>query len=281
MRDTRILETLIRRDRGLAPLVTPDHPIIGWSDRPVSGRFILPGITPDGDPGLTEAEAWGRPDVVWEAPLPSTASRKPAKKSMRSVRGSLIDIDRNRVLVFESVLEAFLLEILIARRNIVLIEDQPPAIPFRLDGIWHEQTVDARVTYSDGHREGFVVKPASQLELDQTAVKVAALKSENVPKFADNIIFVTELNITRAKGMNATEINASRKNKNQGECNEVLAALQGLRKPVPLWELVASMPNQASVMDAARCLIYDGSIRLHHPGRRLTDASLVSAYWKN
>ncbi|MDQ0420913.1 hypothetical protein J2045_001940 [Peteryoungia aggregata LMG 23059] len=281
MRDTRILEALIRRERGLSPLCRPDSPIIGWSDRPVSGRFVIPGITPDGDPGLTEAEAWGRADVVWEAPMPSTASRHPSKRSMRSVRGSLVDISRNRVLVFESVLEAFLLQMLISRRNIALIEDQPPAIPFRLDGIWHEHTVDARVTYSDGYREGLVVKPASQLEEDRTPEKVASLKAENLPTFADNIIYLTEFNITRAKGMNATEINSSRKARNQGECNEVLAALQSLRRPVPLWELVASMPNPASVMDAARCLIYDGSVRLHHPGRRMTDASIVSAYWKN
>lgn len=281
MRDARILEALVRRERKLDPLVAPDEPIIGWSDRPVSGRFVIPGITRDDDPGLTEAEAWGRTDVVWEAPRPSTASRKPSKRSMRSVRGSLVDISRNRVLVFESVLEAFLAQILIAHRDVVLIEDQPAPIPFWFEGEWHEQTIDIRATNRNGRREGYVVKPAGLLESDQTLEKVAALKQSNVPKFADDIIILTERNITRAKGMNATEINASRKARNQEECNVVLAALRGMRRPVALWELIASMPKPWSVMDAARCLIYDGSIRLHCPGRRLTDASLVSAYWQN
>ncbi|MFK0382442.1 hypothetical protein [Agrobacterium sp. NPDC090273] len=281
MRDARILEQLIRRERGLAPLPVPERPMIGWSDRPVSGRFIIPGVTPANDPGLTEAEAWGRTDVVWEAPRRSTASRTPAKKSMRSVRGSMIDINRNQVLVFESVLEAFLAHMLVANPDIALVEDQPSPLPYRFEGEWHEHTLDYRATSRNGWREGYIVKPASQLGPDQTLAKAMAIAKQNVPKAADNIIVLSELNITRAKGMNAVEINASRKTRNQQDCNDLLDAIRGLRRGVALWELIASMPRSWTVMDAARCLIYDGSVRLHRPGNRLTDASVVSAHWQN
>ena len=73
MLEQRVHEYALMKERGQNFLV-PETFEFARADRPI-GRFIIPGITPDSDPGLTFEEAMGRSDVAWVPPSQTIATR--------------------------------------------------------------------------------------------------------------------------------------------------------------------------------------------------------------
>lgn len=276
MLERRVIEYLTKKERGTVRPVPESFEFIR-PDRPFSGRFIVPGVTPDDDPGLTYAEATGRSDVAWVPPRLSTASRNISLKSMRSVRGHLVDAARNQVLMFESVLEFLFANMLMAQPRVARIEDQPPELKFELDGVKHGHTFDFRMTAADGFRGAYAVKPCEHLERDQTMRKIRALSALHTPKFADEMRVVSEKQITRDKGWNAFDINEARRMRVQVECDNVLELLRSIGSRIEIWRLQDKMGDESSVWNALLCLEFDGLVDISTPGIRFTDAATVRA----
>ncbi|WP_312420526.1 hypothetical protein [Shinella sp.] len=245
-------------------------------DRPSSGRFVIPGVTPHDDPGLTFEEAKGRYDVAWVPARQSTASRRISQKGRGSVRGSLVDHARWIVLTFESMLEYYLANILMADPNCKRIEDQPPAVKYFL-GKPMEHYFDFRSTSTSNYRIAYNVKPAEFLERDRTLQKIDAIKSVHIPRFANQALIVTENEITREKGLNAVDINDARKERNQADCDQVHERLLSVGKPIQIWKLQDMIGDLSMVWNALLCLFFDRKVHIQRPGVRFSDERMVVA----
>jgi hypothetical protein len=243
-------------------------------DRPSSGRFVIPGVTPDNDPGLTFEEAKGRYDVAWVPPRQSTASRRISQKGRGSARGSLVDYARWIVLTFESMLEYYLANMLMADPTCKRIEDQPPPVTYFL-GKPMEHYFDFRSTSTSNFRIAYNVKPADFLERDRTIQKIDAIAAAHIPRFANQAMIVTENEITREKGLNAVDINDARKERNQADCDQVHARLLSLGKPIHIWKLQDMIGDPSTVWSALLCLFFDRKIRIQTPGLRFSDERKV------
>jgi len=93
-------------------------------------------------------------NMIWQPPRPSTASRKPPKRSKGSFSGASVDPIENRVKVFESYrLELGLLLILMADRRVAHIQDQPAPVTFVTpEGQERTHAFDFLVTFRSGKR---------------------------------------------------------------------------------------------------------------------------------
>ncbi|AVA21284.1 hypothetical protein [Rhizobium sp. NXC24] len=278
MLEARVHQMLKCEQRGLR-FEIPETFKFADPDRPVAGRFVIPGVTHDDDPGLTFAEAESRMDVAWIPPSKSLASRNISLKSMASVRGHMVDIRQNQVLIFESILEYFFTNVLLAQKQIVKVEDQPGELEYELDGqrAWH--TLDYRSTDHSNRRVAYQVKPSEMLKPDRTLEKLNALKAIHVPTFALDIIAVTERQITRGKALNAIDINNARKERRQEDCDRVLDVVRGIGRPIEMWRLQLRMGDPGTVWNALLCLHYDRLINISRPGERFHDNCLVQARW--
>ncbi len=276
MLERRVFDYLTRKKRGTVRAV-PDGFEFARPDRPAAGRLIVPGVTPDDDPGLTFEEAGERTDVAWEPPRPSTASREIKMKSGSSVRGHVVDISRNRLLTFESILEYLMANIAMADKNIALIEDQPPELRFQLNGELHRHTIDFRTSTCLSFRIAYAVKPADQLERDQTLLKMRALAKLHAPTFAHKFLVCTEMQITRDYGWNAVDVNDARASRSKSYCDKVLDALLSVGRATEIWRLQDLLGNESDVWNAVLCLYYDRLIQIDEPRLRFSDASIIRA----
>ncbi|WP_327212264.1 TnsA endonuclease N-terminal domain-containing protein [Rhizobium beringeri] len=274
MLERRVLDYLTCKERGTVRAI-PDSFEFARADRPAAGRLIVPGVTPDDHPGLTFEEAGDRTDVAWQPPRASTASREISLKSASSIRGHLVDISRNRLLSFESILEYLMANIVMADKNIILVEDQPAELPFDLDGNPHRHTIDFRTTSSSRIRVAYAVKPEDQLKRDQTVRKMQALASLHAPTFADKFIVCTEAKITRDYGWNAVDVNEARAVRSQAYCDHVLEVLLGIGRPIEIWRLQEQLGDESDVWNAVLCLLFDRLIQIEEPRRRFSDASVI------
>lgn len=274
MLERRIYKYACLQKRGHSYFV-PDTFEFARADRPI-GRFIIPGVTPDNDPGLTFAEAWERTDVAWIPPSQTIATRIFNFKSMSSARGNVVDIARNRVLIFESILEYHLANVLMARREIINIEDQPAALEYEFDGL-QKHTLDFLSDDWHARRVGYNVKPSDFLEKDHTMARVCAMKKRHVPGRFNNILVVTEKQIHRDKSLNAIEINEARKDRCQAECDRILDQLRGIGEPIKLWKLQNRLADDGGVWNAVLCLHFDGLVTIRNPAIRFTDEAWVQA----
>ncbi len=280
MLEQRVYEYLCLKQRGLS-YVVPDTFEFARSDRPFAGRFIIPGVTPDDDPGLTFAEAGERTDVAWVPPSQSIATRYFSLKSMTSVRGHLVDIRTNRALMFESMLEYFMANILMATPSIKDIRDQPPALSYELHGKEREDTLDFVSLDVWGRAIGYEVKPCELLERDETMAKVNAMKARHVPTYADDILVVTERQVRRDKGLNAIDINNARRARSQADCDKVLDMVRGIGTPIKVWKLQDRMGDDGMVWNAVLNLHYDRDVTIQRPGARFNDDCVVTPRWAN
>lgn len=276
MLERRLIEYMDRKERGTVRQVK-DVVRYVTPDRPAAGRLIVVGVTPDDDPGLTFEEAGERTDVAWEPPRPSTASRAISMKSVSSVRGHMVDIARNRLLTFESMLEYLLANMLLSWRGTVLLEDQPPMLKFMLDGVRCEHTFDFRSTDYRRFRTAYAVKPHDQLGRDQTFRKAEAIADAHFPRYADHALVLCERQITAAKGWNAVDINEARAQRCAKDCGVVLDRLRSIGRPTEIWRLQDDLSDDAAVWNALLCLQFDGLVQIEKPGRRFTDAARVAA----
>ncbi|NNH83544.1 hypothetical protein HLH89_21275 [Rhizobium laguerreae] len=276
MRERRLFDYMDRKERGTVRSVTEGFRY-ATADRPSAGRLIIVGVTPEGDPGLTFEEAGDRTDVVWEPPRPSTASRKISLKSASSVRGHMVDIARNRLLTFESMLEYYLANMLLSWRRTVLVEDQPPELKFMFGGVRTGHTFDFRGTDDRNFRTAYAVKSHDQLAPDQTFAKARAIAAAHFPRFADHWLVLCEIQITNAKGWNAIDINEARAVRCERDCDLVLETLRSIGRPTEIWRLQERLSEDAAVWNALLCLHFDGLAQIEKPGLRFTDAARVVA----
>lgn len=196
---------------------------------------------------------------VWIPPRPSIASRRPSVRSRGSCRGSLIDPGDNREIVFESKLEAGFAAILLTRRDVVRVVDQPPAVVYRTqDGKSHGHTFDFLATHADGTRTAYAVKPRAKVKKSGIREVVALIRGQVGRSFADRYEVVTEREITRNRVADAKLVLRARRCRNDGDVTRIRDLVSTLHGTVRLADLVSRSGLGARGFGALVCLVGEG-----------------------
>lgn len=180
------------------------------------------------------------PSPRFRPPRPSKASRNIPLKSPASCRGAIVFPEpRPRSCVFESALEEKTALVILARRDVVELVDQPEAVAYEVDGKRLEHTFDYLVTLRDGRRLAIAVKPERFVRsrgLDATMRTIAA----QMPRtFADGIVTVSEAKIDPVLVANARLVHSVRRDPPSSLDAVVLRVAATLNGAVPISVLAA------------------------------------------
>lgn len=151
----------------------------------------------------------------YKPPLPSRATRSFAARSKSSVRGFLFAQlpaqDRPRQIIYESNLERRVLLTFLARRDIVDIWDQPPAIPFSApSGALRHHTPDFLAILDTGLRLAIAVKPWASVERLRFKDELSRVRSAMSPAYADELVLITDADLNDAQVRNAELLHIAR-----------------------------------------------------------------------
>lgn len=244
MNEEHILRHLLDRRMGFDPaaILAGSEPAPLAPDTPVSGRMSADG-------------------AVWFPPRRSVATRRPSARSKGSCRGSMIDPSDNREIVFESNLEAGLATMLVARRDIERVVDQPPAVTYRdADGVLRSHTFDFLATTVTDVRIAYAVKPQDQVESSGIEETLELIRQQVGGRFADRYLLRTDHDITRNKVENADLILRSRCCRNHEDVARMRDLVSTLRGSVRLADLVTQSGLGARGFTALVNLLDEGEI---------------------
>lgn len=144
------------------------------------------------------------PNGSTRLPAPSVAARKVSRGAKGHFSGSLIvGDDEGRVMEVESHTELLVALVMLARHDVVALENQ---VPFRwIDPDGNERThfFDFRVTFRDGGRIALIVKNRKKLK-DAKALETASRIAGQVTSvFADRVCLVTDEDLDSVEVYNA------------------------------------------------------------------------------
>ncbi|OJX82928.1 MAG: hypothetical protein BGO92_04955 [Magnetospirillum sp. 64-120] len=200
-------------------------------------------------------------DVIWRTTSPSSASRRPSLRGRVSVRGALVDRMNGRELVFESRLERGLAEMLMARRDIRAIIDQPPAVKYTTaDGRTRSHTFDFLAITTNGIRLAIAVKPAATVERSGIQETLDRIREQVGPRFADAYLLRTNQHITPDRIYNAGLILRSRRCRNESDIDTVWAIVGNLAGSFRAADVVMHSKLGARGFSALVCLVDDARL---------------------
>lgn len=207
-------------------------------------------------------------NLIWFPTRPSIASRRPSMKSRGSCRGAIIDFANNREILFESNLEAGLGYMLVARRDVVRVLDQPPAVPYTdQDGKTKQHTFDFLAINAAGVRVAIAVKPEAKIEKSGIKTTLELIRQQVGTRFADRYLVRTEKHITKNRVYNARLIIQARRGRNQEDVSQLTDIVSTLHGSVQINEIVALSGLGGRGFYALVNLIGDGILELVGPGR--------------
>ena len=144
------------------------------------------------------------PSGAFVLPQPPSAARRIKMGVQKHFTGSfVIGDDEGRVIEFESHTEKLTALVMLARPNVVHLENQ---IPFQWQD-WtsqsHTHFFDLRVTYVDGERVALVVKNSRKAAEASFRAETLLIAKQVTPAFADRVALVTEKNLDPVEVYNA------------------------------------------------------------------------------
>lgn len=229
----------------------PENPVPG--DAPERGVAGPGRRCPGNDPTSPS-----RTERVWSAPTASVASRRPAKKSRGSFRGSIVNPRTNREIVFESSLERDLAYILPNLPTVVGVRDQVGPVEYAdEDGVVHNHTFDFVADHEDGTSTAIAVKPAHRVGPSGLG-KTLELIGDQQPGFADHFVVRTGDHITRDRAANARLLHRALRGRNESDIAEILAVTNTMRGSAAITAILANSRNFGRGFMAVLCLIADG-----------------------
>ncbi|GAA0571219.1 TnsA endonuclease N-terminal domain-containing protein [Caenispirillum bisanense] len=184
------------------------------------------------------------------------------------MRGTLVDQASGRELVFESRLERGLAEILLARRDVSHIADQPPAVHYMTpDGRTRGHTFDFLVTTVDGKRLAIAVKPEAKVKSSGIQTTLSLVRAQIGSRFADAYLLRTDRHITRDRVFNAQLLLRGRVCRIEADVAAMRAIVETLPGSFRLADLVARAGIGARGFNAVVSLIDDGLLQPGEGGK--------------
>jgi hypothetical protein len=181
------------------------------------------------------------PNGAFRRALASRATRRINPRG-RSGRGAIVcrlpawQFDRR--VVFESVLEMNVLFMLLARRDVVDLWEQPGRIRyFGEDDDTRFTVFDVLVTLVCGTKLAIAVKPAALVESSGFRQELERVKASTPLSFADDVALVTDRSFTPADARNAQRLHEFRRYPDE-EADAIIAELlAGLDGPTTLADI--------------------------------------------
>lgn len=199
------------------------------------------------------------PGAIWLPTCPSTGSRRPSLRGKGSVRGSLVDKMGGREIVFESRLERDIAEMLLARRDVSEIFDQPPAVIYiAADGRTRSHTFDFLAITTNGMRLAIAVKPAAKVERSGVQKTLDRIREQVGSRFADAYLLRTDQHVTPDRVYNARLILRSRLGRADSDVDTVRAIVGNLAGTFRVADVVMQSKLGARGFNGLVCLIDDG-----------------------
>lgn len=148
-------------------------------------------------------------ETPYQPPRRSRATRSFAARSKSSVRGFLFAHlpaqDRPRQIIYESNLERRVLLTFLARRDLVDVWDQPPAISFSgPSGTLRHHTPDFLAFLENGLRLAIAVKPMASVDRLRFRDELSQVRSAMSPAYADELVLITDVDLNDAEVRNSS-----------------------------------------------------------------------------
>ena len=173
-----------------------------------------------------------------------------------------------REIVFESRLERGIAEMLLARRDVREVFDQPPAVNYvAADGRTRSHTFDFLAITTDGMRLAIAVKPAAKVERSGIQETLDRIREQVGSRFADAYLLRTEQHITPDRVYNAGLILRSRLGRDEGDIDTVWAIVGKLAGNFRVADVVMKSKLDARGFNALVCLVDDARLEPVAAGR--------------
>ncbi|WP_313555811.1 TnsA endonuclease N-terminal domain-containing protein [Agrobacterium cavarae] len=208
-------------------------------------------------------------------PTRSTATRKPPARTKGHSRGSMVDPRTNRAITFASAHEWRCALILLASPEIAEVYDQPPAITYvDAEGKKVKHTPDYLAVSRSGKKCAIAVKPSRRVEKSGIVDTLDRIKPI-LGDYADDIILLTELQLTHERATNAESALQAHSCRVQADCDRVAVIMSGINGEVNAYDVAKAFGDFPRGMNAIWCLVYDGIVKLANPALMLADHPFV------
>lgn len=257
-------------DRTLEPL--PTETLFLKPDGPISGRhlsFDMPEIDDEDLQGLVS-----RP-TVWKPTEEPTPSRWYPARTKGHARGTLVNSKTRKAVTYSSTYERNLAYMMCASKHVVLVEDQPSAVPIPHEDGPSQHTIDYRTTMASGTVIVVGVRPADLLEKDGLDYTIGTL-DRNLPHgFADGATIITDREATNARCWNAMSILRALKCSVDADNERLRSYASRFHGTVHIRDLLAGWEVPALGRNAIWCLLHDEILMPVRPDLKLVDAPYV------
>jgi hypothetical protein len=255
-----IIQYLHERKAGVSSYLkpVPDVPIYLAPDKPFAGRFERMDGSPLDCRALNEHE---REELIWVECEPTTASRIPSLRTKRSFRVRSNDLESNREVVSESMIEEGFRLIQRAESRQSHIWDQPPSRRYKLpDGTEHKHTFDFLVEEPDGLKIASAVRMKADVD-EKLKTAIQCIREQSLEGFADHAVIVTERFVTKARVRNAIEILDARECRNEADVQVASSFIRKIRGAVMFDHLIEALGLGPRGRTALLCLVDDGILQ--------------------
>ncbi|WP_341286328.1 hypothetical protein [Mesorhizobium sp. CCNWLW179] len=151
--------------------------------------------------------------------------------------------------------------ILMARRNVAEIRDQPPAVRyFDRDGHSRHHWFDLEVHLTNGTRYALAVKQESQVDRSGILETLDLIREQRPAGCAEHIALRTERQITRVRADNARLIVRANGCRREDDVEQMRTFVQTLRGSAKIGDVLRASNADARGFMAIVCLIFDGDL---------------------
>lgn len=180
----------------------------------------------------------------WQPPQRSTGTRSFPARSKSSSRGFLqahLPVEaRPRQIIYESNLERQTALLLLARNDLWNLWDQPPKVAFTdRRGQTAHHVFDYLAKFNGGRRVAIAVKPQARAERIGFRDTLARIRTTLPPRFADEVVLVTENTLPAAAVHNAELLHMFRACPDSEADSIVGEMLAAQRQPFRVADIVA------------------------------------------
>jgi len=198
-------------------------------------------------------------------PLPSRATRKINFRSRVSGRASLVRVRRYDGqlvhLLAESIGEVRCVNLLMARRDIVDIWDQPSPVRFqRANGKMAQHTFDYLVHLASGRKIAVAVKPYDRVRKTGFVDELARISEAMPVNVADKVVLLTERDFPRYQAVNAARLCEFVKFPDAEADDAIQNAVSCISGRIKLGHLVRMTGLGSRAYRAAHQALYDGKL---------------------
>jgi hypothetical protein len=216
---------------------------------------------------------------IWVPPAESEASRHILSKTTASARASLANEASNRRMNAESLLEVRAMLILLARRDVRKLSEQPKAVWFTdVDGTERSHTFDLLAVFANGCRVAYAVKPRRRIRNSRLDAKIELIRRQSLGYIADKAVILTEQELSRPRTYNAEQVLKARRMRNEEDCRNLLGIAARVNGFVRVYDLLKATPEPGLARNALWCLIDAGvleHVATNPTHTRITDTSVV------